>query len=69
MLELASREFDVFLTPDKNLPHQQSLTNFEIAVVVLAAGRNRMRTYEPIADLIRNAVENAKTGEVTWVTG
>lgn len=46
---------------------QQSLPNFEIAVVVLAVGPNRIGTYEPIADVIRDAVENAKTGEVTWV--
>lgn len=38
--------FDVFVTPDANLPRQQDLSKFDIAVVVLAAGLNRMSTYE-----------------------
>lgn len=68
LLDLASREFEVFVTPDRNLPSQQNLAQFEIAIVVLAAGRNRMRTYEPLVDQIRQAVKAAKAGETKWVT-
>lgn len=68
LLDLASREFEVFVTPDRSLPNQQNLAQFEIAVVVLAAGRNRMRTYEALAGQIRQAVETAKVGETKWVT-
>jgi len=60
LLTLASKEFDVFLTPDRNLPHQQSLPDYDIAVVVLAAGPNRIATYEPIADVIRKALEEPR---------
>lgn len=66
-LSLASKEFDVFRTPDRNLPHQQNLPNADIAVVVLAAGPNRMQTYEKIADKIRDGVATARRGEVTWI--
>lgn len=70
LLRLATAAgFDVFVTPDQNLPRQQNLASFDIAVVVLAAGRNRMATYEPLADQLLRTVEAAKRGEASWFTG
>lgn len=40
LLTLAEREFDVFLTGDRNLSFQQSVIQYEIAVVVLHAPRH-----------------------------
>lgn len=37
LLALAAAAFDVFITVDKNLPHQQNLTTLPIALVVLDA--------------------------------
>lgn len=65
----AGAGFDVFVTPDQSLPRQQNLTRFDIAVVVLAAGRNRMATYVRLADGLRASVKAARRGEVTWSTG
>jgi hypothetical protein len=63
LLGLAVSEgFDVFVTPDQSLPHQQNLASFHIAVVVLACGLNRMATYEPLADELRQAIESAVRG-------
>lgn len=68
LLELAVAEgFDVFVTPDKNIPHQQELSKFAVAVVVLDAGSNRMSAYEPLADELRRAVESARLGAATWL--
>lgn len=39
-------EFDVFLTTDRNLRHQQNLTGRKIAIVVLGKGRWRARDQE-----------------------
>jgi hypothetical protein len=39
---LAEGEFDIFLTVDRKLQHQQKLSDFNIAVVVLVAGSNRL---------------------------
>lgn len=36
LLRLASAEFDVFITADQSLEHQQNVSQFDIAVVVLA---------------------------------
>lgn len=68
LLALSSQRFDVFVTPDQNLPHQQNLSSFDIAVVVLAAKSNRMAAYEPLAERIREAIASAETGKATWVT-
>jgi len=70
LLTLAVGEgFDAFVTPDQNIPHQQNLASFDIAVVILAAGRNRRATYEPVAGKLRELVEGAPRGEVTWFRG
>ena len=37
LLRLAEREFDVFLTVDRKLQHQQNLPTFNIAIIVMAA--------------------------------
>ena len=34
---LAAKEFDAFLTVDKNLPYQQNVANLPVAVIVLEA--------------------------------
>lgn len=70
LLALAvSAGFDVFVTPDKSLTFQQNLSKFDIAVVVLAAGRNRMAAYEPLANTLRRSVETAVRGEALVLTG
>ena len=70
LLQLAvEAAFDVFITPDAALPDQQDLSKFGIAVVVLAAGLNRMSTYEALADRLREVVEAAtEKGVATWLT-
>ncbi len=67
LLALASREFDLFVTPDQNLPHQQNLAKFDLAVVVLVAESNRLASYEPLAEQLRKAVERTKPGEARRV--
>jgi cephalosporin-C deacetylase-like acetyl esterase len=37
LLALAAAEFDVFVTVDRNLPFQQHLPRFDIAVILLRA--------------------------------
>lgn len=62
LLRRASAEFDVFVTADQGIPHQQNLSNFDLAVVVLAAVSNRIEAYEPLAEQLRLAVESATPG-------
>lgn len=52
LLHLAASEFDVFITADKNLRHQQNLATLPISVVVLIASSNELHGLVPlVADL------------------
>ena len=42
LLALASREFDAFVTVDRNLSFQQNVAGFSLAVFVLRARTNRL---------------------------
>lgn len=68
LLQRASADFQVFVTADQSIPHQQNLSGFDIAVVVLAAVSNRIEAYEPLAEQLRRAVEGATPGTALRVT-
>jgi hypothetical protein len=54
LLALAASRFDVFLTADRNLEHQQNLSMLPVAVVVLQVPRTRLPSIEPlIPELLR----------------
>jgi hypothetical protein len=42
LLTLAAREFDAFITVDRNLSFQQNVASVEISVIVLRAPSNRL---------------------------
>ena len=48
LLRLAADSFDVLLTADRNLEHQQNLTTLPISVVVLVAPTNRIESLTPL---------------------
>jgi len=68
LLRRATSAFDVFVTADQNLEHQQNIASFPLAVVVLVASTNRMDAYVPLANKLREAVRAARPGTVTRVT-
>jgi hypothetical protein len=43
LLVLAEKQFEVFVTVDRNLSFQQNLIGYNIAVLVLRARTNRLR--------------------------
>jgi hypothetical protein len=47
LLALAQEDFDVFLTVDSNLPFQQNLHGFNIAVVIVPAPSNDINDLLP----------------------
>ncbi len=67
LLARAQQEFDAFVTVDRNLPFQQDLSRFSIAVVVLRARSARVRDLHSLIPLLLAALPAAKRGEVTWV--
>jgi hypothetical protein len=67
LLASAAREFDAFVTVDRNLSFQQKLPAFSIAVVVLRAKTNRLSDLRPLVPDLLAAIPTAKPGVVTYV--
>lgn len=67
LLRLAQGEFDVFLTADRNLPHQQTLGTLDLGFVVLSAGSTKLNDLRAITPLIRNAIADVQPGQVLFV--
>jgi hypothetical protein len=57
--------FEVLLTTDKNMQHQQNFQNRKIALIVLGVGR--WRPIKPAIQRVVQAVDAAKPGSVTVV--
>jgi hypothetical protein len=62
LLTLASQQFDVFVTVDRNLSFQQNLSAFSIAVVVLQAKTNRLTDLRPLIPGLLAAIDAALPG-------
>ena len=48
LLTLAEKDFDAFITVDRNLSFQQHLPRYNIAVIVLRARSNRLQDLRPL---------------------
>lgn len=62
LLSLAATEFDTFITVDRNLPFQQNLAQFEMAIVVLAAPSNRLADLQPLVPQILKSLPTLVKG-------
>jgi hypothetical protein len=67
LLALAVAEFDAFLTIDQNLKYQQNLQTFPIAILLLVARNNRLKTLLPLMPDVRAALAEIKAGEFVRV--
>ena len=67
LLQRAQTEFDVFVTVDRNLPHQQNLPRYDVAVVVLRAKTNRLADLQKLLPELLNVLESAPKGAATFV--
>jgi predicted nuclease of predicted toxin-antitoxin system len=63
LLRLAAREFDVFLTVDRNLQHQQNLVSFDIAVIVLIAMGNSLADLRPLIPGVLRHLDTVRRGD------
>jgi len=67
LLGHAQHDFDAFVTVDRNLPFQQDLSRFSIAVIVLRSASNWVTDLRGLIRQLLAALPVAKRGEVTWV--
>jgi len=59
--------FDAFLTVDRKLQHQQNLSAFNIAVVVLEAKSNTFADLQPLMPEVLEVLPTAPRGQATVV--
>jgi hypothetical protein len=60
--------FEVIITADKALRHQQNLPAIGIAVVLLTGVRNRMQDLRPLVPRILAALRDVRRGELAEIT-
>lgn len=58
LLTLAEKEFDVMLTTDRGIPHQQDLSRFDLEIIVISAKSNRLADLEPQMSAVLRRIEN-----------
>lgn len=62
LLTRAASEFDAFITVDRQLPFQQDLSRFSLAVVVMRARSNRLSDLQALVpQLLAAAVSGVKS--------
>ena len=64
LIRSASEIFEILITVDKNIQHQQNKDNLSIAIIILSAKSNRYESLSPLIPEALKAVENIKTGEI-----
>ena len=67
LLELAEKEFDVFVTVDRKLAAQQDLKKFRIPVILIRARTNRLEHIRPLAAELLEGLSGAVAGKLTIV--
>ncbi len=67
LLRLIIPEFDVFITLDSNLAHQQNLTGIDLCIITLHASNSRYETLQPMIPQVLDALSGAQPGSVIQI--
>jgi hypothetical protein len=68
LLARAAAEFDVLVTAEQRMEHQQNIPRFDLGLIVLCAGTNRFKDYEPLLPALLKAIEDVRSGQVVRVS-
>jgi predicted nuclease of predicted toxin-antitoxin system len=67
LLSFAASRFDVFVTVDRKLEQQNDLGKFKVGFVIARVPNNRLDGFEPIFELLKEAAEKVRPGEVIHI--
>lgn len=67
LLTLAEKQFEAFVTVDRNLSFQQNLTLHNIAVIILRCRSNRLRDLRALVPELTASLLSAKRGDLHWI--
>lgn len=68
LLAEAEKRFDVLLTMDSNMVHQQNLARFRIAVIALKAKSNRLAETGPLMPKVLAILSSVQPGTLTVIS-
>jgi predicted nuclease of predicted toxin-antitoxin system len=60
--------FDVLVTMDSNMVHQQNIARFPIAVIALRASSNRLADTRPLMPVLLALLPKAQSATVTFLS-
>lgn len=67
LLSRASEEFEVFVTVDRNLRHQQNLSKYQLAVIVLLTRNNNYEELQHFTPKILAALTTISVGDLVII--
>ncbi len=67
LLRLAEIEYDAFLTIDRNIPYQQDLSRYDLAVIIIEAQSNNIEDLLPLVSRTLAALETIKPGDLVII--
>ena len=62
LMQRAATACDVFVTMDRNIPHQQNITALQFGVILVQAQSNRIEDLRPIVKSLQRAILDARPG-------
>ena len=68
LLRLAEPQFEVFVTMDQGIPHEQNLQAYDLGFVLMKARSNRYEDLAPLMPQVNQAIKTVKPGELISVT-
>ena len=60
--------FDIFLTLDKNLKHQQSIHKFDLKFIVLLSIDNKHQTLQPYVEKVKDLLNNLPIPKISEIS-
>lgn len=67
LLALAEGRWDVLLTSDRNIKHQQDMTGRQLSILILCAKSNRMTDLLPLVPACAQALLSIEAGRVVEI--
>ena len=69
LLKRVEPEFDIFITMDSNIVHQQNVANLQICLIILHGPNSRYETLQPLLPQMLNVIKRASPGSVFHIGG
>lgn len=67
LLRRAEKEFDVWVTADRNIEYQQNLSRFDIAIIVLIAPRNQLEFLLPLIPRLNETLQTIQPSQIVYI--